>query len=87
LQPTHGCVDLLSGNEAVRVASGATNFSDITDPMIFRFPSHYARMEKGMIAVVKPAGSTFCVLVKLNEIYQNDILIQWELRNDNDQLS
>jgi diaminohydroxyphosphoribosylaminopyrimidine deaminase/5-amino-6-(5-phosphoribosylamino)uracil reductase len=82
LQPTHGCVDLSSSNGAVRVASGATNFSDITDPMIFRFPSHFARMTEGMIAVVKPVGSTFCVLVKLNKIYQKDILFQWELRND-----
>jgi diaminohydroxyphosphoribosylaminopyrimidine deaminase/5-amino-6-(5-phosphoribosylamino)uracil reductase len=82
LQSNHGCVDLISSNEAVRVASGTTKFSDITDPMVFRFPSHFARMKKGMIAIVKPLGATFCVLVKLNEIYQNDILFQWELRND-----
>jgi len=82
LQPIHGCVDLLSDNGAVRIASDATRFSDITDPMVFRFPSHFARMYKGMIAVVKPAGSSFCVLIKLLEIYDNDILIQWELRND-----
>jgi pyrimidine deaminase RibD-like protein len=65
LQPSHGIVDLLSDNGAVRVASGATKFADITDPMIFRFPSHYARMRKGDIAIVKPSGATFCVLVKL----------------------
>jgi pyrimidine deaminase RibD-like protein len=82
LQPTFGCVDLHSDNEAVRVASGAKNFSDITDPMVFRFASHYARMEKDMIAVVKPAAATFCVLIKLIEIYENDILFQWEVRND-----
>lgn len=82
LQPTHGCVDLLSENGAVRVASGATKFSDITDPMVFRFPSHFARMTKDMIAIVKPQGSTFCMLVKLLELNQNNILIQWELRND-----
>ncbi len=82
LQPSHGCVDLISANGAVRVASGAKNFADITDPMVFRFPSHFARMRKGMIAVVKPNGATFCVLVKLVEVYQNDISFQWEVRND-----
>jgi diaminohydroxyphosphoribosylaminopyrimidine deaminase/5-amino-6-(5-phosphoribosylamino)uracil reductase len=82
LQPNHGCVDLLSKNGAVRVASGATQFADITDPMIFRFPSHFARMKKGMIAIVQPTGATFCVLIKLLELYDNDILFQWELRND-----
>jgi diaminohydroxyphosphoribosylaminopyrimidine deaminase/5-amino-6-(5-phosphoribosylamino)uracil reductase len=82
LQPAGGCVDLVSQNGAVRVAAGARYFSDITDPVVFRFPSHFARMRKGMIAVVKPSGATFCVLVKLLEIYENDILFQWELRND-----
>ncbi len=82
LQQSHECVDLLSDNGAIRVASGATNFSDISDPLVFRFPSHFARMKKGMIAVVKPQGATFCVLVKLIELYENDVLIQWELRND-----
>ncbi|WP_210151417.1 hypothetical protein [Chryseobacterium scophthalmum] len=42
LQPQYGVVDLLSENGAVRIASGTTNLSDITDLMIFRFPSHYA---------------------------------------------
>jgi diaminohydroxyphosphoribosylaminopyrimidine deaminase/5-amino-6-(5-phosphoribosylamino)uracil reductase len=82
LQPQHGIVDLLGENEAVRVASGAANFSDITDPMVFRFPSHFARLRKGMIAIVKPSNATFCVLVKLLELYDNDILFQWEMRND-----
>lgn len=82
LQPQGGVVDLLGENGAVRIASGATNFSDITDPMVFRFPSHYARLKKGMIAIVKPSNATFCVLVKLLELYDNDILFQWELRND-----
>jgi diaminohydroxyphosphoribosylaminopyrimidine deaminase/5-amino-6-(5-phosphoribosylamino)uracil reductase len=82
LQPNHGCVDLYSDNGAVRVASGATKFDDITDPMVFRFPSHVARMEKGMIAIVKPSGATFYVLIKLIELYEKDILFQWEVRND-----
>lgn len=82
LQTSHGIVDLLSENGAVRVAVGATNFSDITDPMVFRFPSHYARLHKGEIAIVKPNNATFCVLIKLLELYDNDILFQWEVRND-----
>ena len=82
LQPRHGIVDLLSENGAVRVASGATKFEDITDPMVFRFPSHLARLSKGMIAIVKPSSATFCVLIKLLEIYENDILFRWEVRND-----
>jgi diaminohydroxyphosphoribosylaminopyrimidine deaminase/5-amino-6-(5-phosphoribosylamino)uracil reductase len=82
LQPSHGCVDLSSNNGAVRVASGATKFADITDPDVFRFPSHFARMKKDVIAIVKPAGATFYVLVKLLEVYENDILFQWEVRND-----
>lgn len=82
LQPGYGCVDLSSQNGAVRVAAGARTFSDVTDPTVFRFPSHFARMKKGMISVVQPAGATFCVLVRLIEIYENDILFQWEVRND-----
>lgn len=81
LQPKHGIVDLHSQNGAVRVASGASKFQDITDPMVFRFPSHVARMNKGMIAIVKPESSTFYILIKLLEVYDKDILFQWELRN------
>lgn len=82
LQPGHGCVDLSSRTGSVMVAAGARTFSDVTDPSVFRFPSHFARMRKGMIAVVQPAGATFCVLVRLIELYENDILFQWEVRND-----
>lgn len=82
LQTSHGVVDLLSENGAVRVAAGATNFSDITDPMVFRFPSHFARLRKGEIAIVKPSSATFCILIKLLELYEKDILFQWEVRND-----
>jgi pyrimidine deaminase RibD-like protein len=81
LQPGHGFVDLSSANGAVRVAAGATRFSDITDPTVFRFPSHFARMRRGMIAVVQPASAGFCVLVQLLELFENDILFQWEVRN------
>lgn len=82
LQPAHSCVDLSSLNGAVKVAAGARNFSDVTDPTVFRFPSHIARMTKGMIAVVQPAKAGFCILVRLIDLYENDILFQWEVRND-----
>ena len=81
LQSAHGCVDLSSSNGAVRIAAGASRFSDITDPTVFRFPSHFARLKKGMVAVVQPEGSTFCVLIKLIDLFENDILFQWEVRN------
>jgi diaminohydroxyphosphoribosylaminopyrimidine deaminase/5-amino-6-(5-phosphoribosylamino)uracil reductase len=82
LQLKHGTVDLLSENGAVRIASGTTRFADITDPMVFRFPSHFARLKKGMIAIIKPNNATFCVLIQLLDLYENDILFQWEMRND-----
>ncbi len=82
LQHGHGCVDLLSANGAVRVASGARDFGDITDPDVFRFPSHFARLKKGMIAIVKPGGANFYVFIKLLEVFTNDILFKWEVRND-----
>lgn len=81
LQPAHGCVDLSSSNGAVKIAAGASRFSDITDPTVFRFPSHYARMNKDMIAIVQPEGATFYVLIKLIGLFENDILFQWEVRN------
>lgn len=83
LQYQHGCVDLISDNGAVRVAAGASRFSDITEPDVFRFPSHFARMKKGVIAVVRPPRSTFCALIKLVDLFENDILFQWEVRNFN----
>ena len=82
LQFNHGIVDLHSQNGAVRLAKGATSFSDITDPLIFRFPSHVSRMRVNEISVVKPNNATFCILIKLIEIYENDILFQWEVRNE-----
>ena len=81
LQSVHGCVDLSSSNGAVKIAAGASRFSDITDPTVFRFPSYFARMQKDMIVIVQPEGSTFCVLIKLIDLFENDILFQWEVRN------
>ncbi|MBS3796525.1 hypothetical protein [Pseudoalteromonas sp. BDTF-M6] len=82
LQHNHGCVDLSSSNGSVRVAAGARDFGDISDPMVFRFPSHFARMKKGMIAIVKPANTTFFVLIQLLDIFENDIIFKWAVRND-----
>lgn len=78
LQLGHRCVDLLGSN--VTKAAGARDFSDITDPTVFRFASHYARMTKGEIAVVHPKGLDFCVLVKLLDLFEKDILFQWQVR-------
>ena len=82
LQPAHGCVDLSSDNGAIRVATGARNFGDITDPMVFRFPSHFARMKKDMIAIVKPSYASFYVLIQLIQVFENDIIFKWEVHND-----
>ena len=81
LQFDHGCVDLLSDNGAVRKASGAADFGDISDPMVFRFQSHYARMKMGDIAIVQPPESTFCVLIKLLNMDPGGIKFKWETRN------
>lgn len=82
LQYGHGLVDLLSNDkEGVRVAAGVRHFGDVTDPTIFRFPRHFARMKKGDIAIVYPTGSSFFVLVELLELYENDIEFHFVCRN------
>ena len=81
LQFKFGLVDLLGCNRNVREARGAQEFSDITDPDVFKFPSHFVRMKKGMIAIVKPAESTFYVLVQLKEIFKDEIKVQFQVRN------
>jgi diaminohydroxyphosphoribosylaminopyrimidine deaminase / 5-amino-6-(5-phosphoribosylamino)uracil reductase len=81
LQPAHGCVDLKSSNGAVRIAAGASRFSDITDPTVFRFPSHFARMTRDVIAIVQPQGSSFYLAIQLIDLFENDILFRWEVRN------
>lgn len=82
LQHSYGTVDLVSSNDSVRLASGASEFKDITDPMVFRFPSHYARMTEGMIAIIKPINSSITLLVKVIKIYEKNIQFQWQFRND-----
>jgi diaminohydroxyphosphoribosylaminopyrimidine deaminase/5-amino-6-(5-phosphoribosylamino)uracil reductase len=82
LQFQHGCVDLYKGDkDSVRCAIGAKNFKDITKPLVFREPSHYARMKVGDIAIIAPTNSTFLILIKLLGITETDITFQWEVRN------
>lgn len=73
-------VDLVSENGTIWIAAGVQLFSDITDPDIFRFPSHFARMNIGVIAIVNPPNKDFYILVKINEINSNDIIVQFEVR-------
>lgn len=82
LQYGHGCVDLSTNdNEGIRIAAGVRHFGDVTDPTIFRFPRHFARLKKGDIAIVHPKGSSFFVLVELLELYENDIEFHFVCRN------
>jgi diaminohydroxyphosphoribosylaminopyrimidine deaminase/5-amino-6-(5-phosphoribosylamino)uracil reductase len=69
------------GDKAVKEAAGVTDFSDITDPMVFRGGSHVITMIKGTIAIVKPQKATFYVLVKLEELFENYISFKYEVRN------
>ena len=75
LQFKHGCVDLHGKNRNVWKAVGTKRFSDITEPDAFRFPSHFLRMKKGMIAIVKSSDFTFCVLIQLKEIFKDEIKV------------
>ncbi|MBJ8554594.1 CMP deaminase [Acinetobacter bereziniae] len=82
LQSELGLVVLYGDRGAVRIAAGVSKFGDVTDPTVFRFESHAQRMSKGMIAIVQPSNATFYVLIELIEIFENDILFKWEVRND-----
>lgn len=42
----HRFADSSSSNMAVRIAAGASRFSEICEPAIFRFPSHFVRRRK-----------------------------------------
>lgn len=80
LQFTHGIVDLIGENDSIRCAIGVSNFNQITDPLVFRETSHYARMKKGDIAVVYPNDGPFILLIKLLEMTNADIYFQWQVR-------
>jgi len=73
-------VDLVSENYTIWAAAGVQHFSDITDPDIFRFPSHTLRMRVGDIAIVNPAHKDFYILIKVSEITSNDLKVQFEVR-------
>ena len=82
LQFEHKCVDLhgVNDNNSIRFASGAKNFNQISDPLVFRETSHCARMEVGDIAVVSPTDGPFILLIKLLAMTETDIFFQWEIR-------
>lgn len=81
LQFSHGVVDLHAENDSVREAIGARNFDDIADPLIYREPSHVARMRVGDIATVHPRNAKFVLLIKLVEMTNWDIVFQWQARS------
>jgi len=78
LQFNYGIVDLIGENHSIRCAIGAKKFDDISDPLIFREPSHFARMKVGDISVIE---GSFIILIKLLEMTATDIYFQWEVRN------
>lgn len=73
-------VYLYSDNESVFIASGCSSFDEITDPTIFRNPSHYATMKEGKIAVINLEKSPFIVMIKLVKTNRNAIEFQWRVR-------
>ncbi|WP_035540004.1 deaminase [Paraburkholderia hospita] len=74
-------IDLVAGNDSVRLAPDASNFSEILDPMLYQDPSHYARLAVDEIAIVSDPGSTMILLVQVKDITPTDITISWEVRN------
>jgi diaminohydroxyphosphoribosylaminopyrimidine deaminase/5-amino-6-(5-phosphoribosylamino)uracil reductase len=78
LQFRHGIVDLIGENHSIRSAIGIKKFNDISDPLIFREPSHFSRMKNGDIAIIE---GSFIILIKLIEMTETDIYFQWEVRN------
>lgn len=81
LQFIHGIVDLICQNDSIRCAMGARYFDDISDPLVFRETSHFARMKKGDIAIISPTNGTFIILVKLLDLTESDIFFQWQVRD------
>jgi len=73
-------IDLTAGNDAVRLAPGIKDFREIIDPMLYRDPSHYARLSAGEIAIVSEPGETMVLLVRIQEITPTDITIDWQVR-------
>lgn len=81
LQFRFGCVDLVGDNDSIRNAIGINTFEQITDPLVFREPSHFSRMTKGDISIISPPNSSFIILIKLLELTETDIYFQWQVRN------
>jgi len=74
-------IDLTAATDSVLLAPGIKNFSDISDPMLYQYPSHFARLPAEEIAIIAEPQSTMILLVKVLEITPTDISIQWEVRN------
>lgn len=74
-------IDLVAGNDSVRLVPGINTFSDILDPMLYQDASHFARLPAGEIAIIHERQSTMVLLVKILEITPTDISIQWQVRN------
>ncbi|MBA5640381.1 hypothetical protein H3H37_25305 [Duganella sp. LX20W] len=83
IQFGHGIVDLHAdyGDDAVREASGARDFDDIPDPLVFRETAHVARMKVGQIAVIYPKNSSFAILIKLKDLTEFDLTFKWQVRD------
>lgn len=74
-------IDVVAGEDSVRMAPGVHTFSDISDPMLYQDPSHFARLPAGEVAIVSKPQSTMVLLVKILEITPTDIFIEWQVRN------
>jgi len=74
-------VDLVAGNDSVRLTPGIKDFKNIPDPLLYQDPSHFARLAEDEIAIIAEQGSTMVLLVKILEITPTDISIQWQVRN------
>ncbi|MFC3695571.1 hypothetical protein [Chenggangzhangella methanolivorans] len=81
LQPAHNSVDLSSSNGAVTIAAGARNFARYYRSRRVPVSKPFRTHETCMIAIVRPEGATFCVLIKLINVFKDDIMAQWEVRN------
>lgn len=74
-------IDLVAGNDSIRLAPGVNSFSDIPDPMLYQDASHFARLAAREIAIIAEPKSTMALLVQVLEITPTDISIQWQVRN------
>lgn len=74
-------IDLVANNDSVRLAPGIHRFNDISDPMLYQDPSHFARLPIEEIAIIAKPKTTMVLLFKILEITPTDIHFQWKVRN------